>query len=211
MAHRIAAPRVSARLSRAAVLSQDAARLKYVSGAREEALHRLGIETVGDLLLHIPRSYLDFSHASSIEAARIGEVATVVATVDRVSEKHPRPRLSVTEVYLDDETGVMQAAFFKQPWIARDLHPGDRIAVMGKVEFAYGFKQMSGPQYERLDAGASTGTILPVHPVTEGVSRAWMRRIVSGALEAASTFPDPVPARLRAERGLMSLSRALRA
>lgn len=211
MAHRIAAPRVSARLSRAAVLSQDAARLKYVSGAREEALHRLGIETVGDLLLHIPRSYLDFSHASSIEAARIGEVATVVATVDRVSEKHPRPRLSVTEVYLVDETGVMQAAFFKQPWIARDLHPGDRIAVMGKVEFAYGFKQMSGPQYERLDAGASTGTILPVHPVTEGVSRAWMRRIVSGALEAASIFPDPVPARLRAERGLMSLSRALRA
>ena len=44
-------------------LGEDVGRLKYVSGAREEALRRLGIETVGDLLTHIPRRYLDFTHA----------------------------------------------------------------------------------------------------------------------------------------------------
>ncbi len=210
MAERIVAPRASARLERAAVLAQDVSRLKYVSGAREEALRRLGIESVGDLLSHIPRRYLDFSHAYRIEAAPLGEVCTIVATVDRIVEKRPRPRMSVTEVYLADETGVLQVAFFKQPWIARDLAKGDRLAVMGKVEFAYGFKQMSAPHYEKLDAGAATGSILPVHPVGEGISQAWMRRIVSGALEEASTFPDPLPARLRARRGVMSISRALR-
>lgn len=203
-------PAASARLARACLLAEDVSRLKYVSGSREEALRRLGIEHVGDLLLHIPRRYLDFTRAYTIEQAPIGQVCTVVATVDRIVEKRPRPRMVVTEVHLLDDTGVLQAAFFKQPWIAQQIHPGDRLAVMGKVEFAYGFKQMSAPHYERLDASSVRGTILPVHPVSDGISQAWMRRIASGALEQAADFADPLPAALRRRRGLMSLSRALR-
>lgn len=199
-----------ARLLRASALDEDVSRLKYVSGAREEALRRLGIERVGDLLLHIPRRYLDFSHAYTVEDAPLGEVSTIVATVDCVVEKHPRPRLSVVEVSLIDETGVIQAAFFKQPWLARDIKPGDRLALMGKVEFAYGFKQMSSPHFEKLDERAQSGSIMPVHPVGEGISVAWMRRIVSGALERTDGFVDALPARIRARRHLMSISRALR-
>ena len=210
MAGGITVPTASARLARAAVLEQDISRLKYVSGAREEALRRLDIETVGDLLLRIPRRYLDFTHAYTVEMAPLGQVCTVVGTVDRVVTKRPRPRMTVTEVYIADETGIMQVAFFKQPWISRDIVAGDRLAVMGKVEFAYGFKQMSSPHYEKLDAASAGGTILPVHPAGEGISQAWMRRLVSVALEAAGTFSDPLPARLRARRALMSISRALR-
>lgn len=208
---RYAVPRVAGRLLRASMLDEDVARLKYVSGAREEALRRLGVDTVGDLLMRVPRRYLDFSHAYTIEEAPLGQVATVVATVNRVREKHPRPRLSVVEVSLVDGTGVLQVAFFKQPWIARDLSQGDRLAVMGKVEFAYGFKQMSSPHFEKLDERAQSGTIMPVHPVGEGISVAWMRRIVSGALVGVAGLVDALPARLRARRGLMSASAALRA
>ena len=201
----------SERLLRAGALDEDVSRLKYVSGAREEALRRMGIHRVGDLLLHIPRRYLDFSHAYTIEQAPLGDVCTIVATVDRVVEKRPRPRLSVVEVSLLDETGVMQAAFFKQPWLAQQIKPGDRLALMGKVEFAYGFKQMSAPHYEKLDVRAQSGSIMPVHPVSDGISVAWMRRIVSGALERVEGVVDVLPARLRARRHLMSISRALRA
>ena len=207
----LTAPRAASRLARATILMEDVARLKYVSGAREEALRRLGIESVGDLLLHIPRRYLDFTRAYTIEAAPLGEVCTIVATVDKVGNKPTRKRgMTVTEVYLLDDTGALKVAFFKQPWIAQQLARGDRLAVMGKVEFAYGFKQMASPHFEKLDAEGDTGSILPVHPATEGMSPAWMRRIVSGALEAAGVFTDPLPARLRAARGLMSLSRTLR-
>lgn len=209
--HHVTCSAASERLARSDALDEDIARLKYVSGAREEALRRLHIERVGDLLLHIPRRYLDFSHASSIEEAPLGEVCTIVATVDRVVEKRPRPRLSVVEVSLVDDTGVLQVAFFKQPWIAQQLAAGDRLAVMGKVEFAYGFKQMSAPHYEKLDDRAQTGSIVPVHPVSEGISVAWMRRIVSGALERTEGFVDVLPAALRARRGLMSSTRAIRA
>ena len=197
-------------MSRADVLHEDVSRLKYVSGAREEALRRLGIESVGDLLCHIPRRYLDFTHAVDIESAPIGSVSTIVGTVDRVSEKRPRPRLVITEVFLVDETGVLQVAFFKQPWLSRDIKRGDRLAVMGKVEFAYGFKQMSAPLFERLDTNRAAG-IVPVHPVSEGISVAWMRRIASVAVGLSLGAPDPLPAPLRARRRLMSSSMSLRA
>ena len=128
--------RVSERLARSLVLDEDIARLKYVSGKREEALRRLGIESVRDLLYHIPRRYLDFTRAWSIEMAPIGCTCTIVATVDRIVQKQPRPRMQVTEVSLVDETGVLQVAFFRQPWIAQQLKVGDRLAVMGKLEFA---------------------------------------------------------------------------
>ena len=138
MTRAIMTPEASARLSRTGILAQDVSRLKYVSGAREEALRRLGIETVGDLLLHIPRRYLDFTRGYSIETAPLGQVCTIIATVDRVMEKRPRPRLIVTEVMLVDDSGVLRVSFFKQPWIAKQLKPGDRLAVMGKAEVAYG-------------------------------------------------------------------------
>ena len=203
-------PRVSERFAQSNALNEDIARLKYVSGKREEALRRLGIRTVGDLLLHIPHRYLDFTRSWSIEMAPIGTVCTIIATVDRVVQKQPRPRMQVTEVSLVDETGVLQVAFFRQPWIAQQLKQGDRLAVMGKVEFAYGFKQMASPHFEKLEDGRAAGTILPVHYVSDGVSQAWMRRIVSGALEVVANPFDPIPAPLRAKRKLMSNARALR-
>ena len=162
------------------------------------------------LLLHIPHRYLDFTRSWSIEMAPIGAVCTIIATVDRIVQKQPRPRMQVTEVSLVDDTGVLQVAFFRQPWIAQQLKRGDRLAVMGKVEFAYGFKQMASPHFEKLEGGRAAGTILPVHYVSDGVSQAWMRRIVSGALELVGNPFDPIPAPLRAKRKLMSNARALR-
>ncbi|MFR7797234.1 MAG: hypothetical protein ACLU37_03015 [Collinsella sp.] len=93
-------PRVSERFAQSNALDEDIARLKYVSGKREEALRRLGIRTVGDLLLHIPHRYLDFTRSWSIEMAPIGTVCTIIATVDRIVQKQPRPRMQVTEVSL---------------------------------------------------------------------------------------------------------------
>lgn len=205
-----ALPETSPRLQATAVLDEDVSRVKFVSGAREEALRRLGIRTVGDLLRHIPHRYLDFMRAFSIEDAPLGEVCTVTATIDRVSSRRTRSHMSLVEVTLVDDTGALRAVFFKQPWVARDLQSGDRVAVMGKVEFSHGFKEMASPHYEKLDRAAA-GIILPVHPVGEGLSTAWMRRIVSSALEAASGVLDPVPSELRARRRLMSLAAALRA
>ena len=153
----------SLRLAATHLLADDVSRLKYVSGAREEALRRLGIERVGDLLLHVPRRYLDFTHALTIEAAPLGEVATIVAVVDRVTLKRPRPRLTVVEVSLVDETGVLEAAFFKQPWLAQQLAPGyeqwrleRELSLLEMDEDALWrpFRQLSGGEKTKLQLAA---------------------------------------------------------
>lgn len=202
------------RVSRTCALVDDASRLRFVSGTRREALERLGIARVRDLLLHVPRRYLDFTNVTQVARADVGSDATVVVTVDRVRLKRPRPRMQIVEVDALDDTGVIQATFFRQPWIADQLKPGDVVALSGKVTFNYGFKQMKAPFYEVLSsAGEQSGyaRVLPVHPVGEGVTASWMRRIVAAALEDMGDVCDPLPPALVAKRQLMTLARALRA
>lgn len=204
---------VSDRMGCTLALSDSVAHLRYVSEARAEVLARLGITRVRDLLLAVPHRYLDFSHKVDIAHADVGTIVTVVGTVDRVTAKRPRPRLSVVELSVIDSTGVIMATFFKQPWVAEQIHVGDVIALSGKVTFAYGFKQIKSPFYEVLAFAAEKSDysrILPVHHVSEGLTVAWMRRIVSAALADRGNVYDYLPSQLVASRNLMSLSRALR-
>lgn len=202
----------SERVQRTCALSDSVERLRYVKGARAEALRRLGIVRVRDLLLHIPRRYLDFSRVTQIVYADVGSEVTVLGTVDKVELKFPRPHMQIVNLMVVDQTGVIEATFFKQPWIAEQIRKGDTVALSGKITFGYGFKQMKAPFYEVVGGSGSAGyaRVLPVHGVTEGVSVPWMRRIQSAALADVGDVCDPVPARLTSGHGLMTLGRALR-
>ena len=213
MAARPSIPAAAERVQRTCALSDSVSRLRYVSGVREEALRRLGLARVRDLILHVPHRYLDFTRVTKIARADVGTDATIVATVDRVELKRPRPRMQIVELSVMDETGVLVATFFRQPWIAEQVHVGDRVALSGKVEFSYGFKRMKAPFHEVLGPAAGAGgyaRVLPVHPVGEGVTASWMRRIVAAALADVGDVCDWLPAGLVARRGLMTLARALR-
>ena len=216
------APNIGAaaeRLARTRAWDGDVSRLRYASSARAEVLGRMGVRTVRDALLHVPHRYLDFSRVTPIGHADVGSEVTIVAGVDKVTLKRPKPRLQIVEVALVDATGVIMCAFFKQPWLAEQLHVGDVLAVSGKVTFAYGFRQMR-PQFHevvrRADEAAggqdvrSYARILPVHSVSEGLSPAWMRRIASAALADYGDACDHLPAGLVARNRLMTLARALR-
>ena len=201
------------RISRTYGLSNGAATLRYVTGRRKDALERLGLHRVRDVLLHIPHRYLDFTTTTKIGYATLGSDVTVIGTVDAVTLKRPRPRMQIVEVLVLDETGAMRVSFFRQPWVAKQIKKGDVVAFSGTVTFEYGYYQMRSPFFEVLDTGehaASFARILPVHPVGEGVSASWMRRIVSAALSDAGDVCDPVPAELIAKHELMSEARALR-
>ena len=213
MGGRPSIPSAAERVQRTCALSDSVSRLRYVSGAREEALRRLGLARVRDLMLHVPHRYLDFTRVTTIALADVGTDATIVATVDRVELKRPRPRMQIVELSVVDATGVLVATFFRQPWIAEQVHVGDRVALSGKVEFSYGFKRMKAPFHEVLGQAAGAGgyaRVLPVHPVGEGVSASWMRRIVAAALADVGDVCDWLPAGLAAGHGLMTLARALR-
>ncbi|MDO9557019.1 MAG: ATP-dependent DNA helicase RecG [Coriobacteriia bacterium] len=188
--------------------------VRFVDDRKAEALARLDIHTVEDLVRHYPFRYLDLTTTATMVQARPGTEATIVGTVHDIKVKHPRPRLTITEIALVDSTGAVIGVWFNQPYIAQRFRVGERLAFAGRVEIDYGLKQMRTPFVERLDDenGPDTlGRILPVHRTTEGLSTNWMRRLVSEALTLGGDVADPLPVSLRREHGLMSLRHALRA
>ncbi|MCE5191649.1 MAG: ATP-dependent DNA helicase RecG [Actinomycetia bacterium] len=194
--------------------SRPVSDVRLVDTRRAEALTKADIVTVEDLIRHYPFRYLDLSTAGAIRDVPLGDDATVVGIVRDVRVKRPRQRLTITEVAIADDTGVVVGVWFNQPYIAQRVNVDDRVAMAGRLEMDYGLRQMKTPFLERLDAEdgpSALGRILPVHRATEGISTNWMRRLVLESLAMAGDVPDPLPARLRATRDLPSLRHALRA
>ncbi|KAF0208066.1 MAG: ATP-dependent DNA helicase RecG [Actinomycetota bacterium] len=193
---------------------QPVSTLRYVDTRRAEALTRLGIETVGDLARHYPFRYLDLTTASAIRDVPLGADATVLGTVRDVRVKRPRPRLTIIEVAVADETGVVVGVWFNQPYVAQRVKVDDRVAMAGRVEMDFGLRQMKSPFLERMDAAESPkelGRVLPVHRATEGLSTTWMRKLVAEALSEVGELPDSLPSSVRIARGLPPLRWALNA
>lgn len=204
----------SARIEAAAAWDEPVSVVRLVDARRVEALARLGVQCVGDLIRHYPFRYLDLTATANLRSVPVGADATVVGKVHEIKVKRPRPRLTITEVALVDGTGALIGVWFNQPYIEQRFRVGERVAFAGTVTFEFGLKQMRSPFVEKLpdeDRGPEIARILPVHRATEGLSTNWIRRLVTEALAMAGDQPDPLPAGLRIRRGLMPLASALRA
>lgn len=161
------------RIYHTAHLSDSLDKLKGVSTKRQERFAHLGINTVFDLLMCMPRRYLDFTQQVDIAHAAINQTVTIIARVDSIKLTYPKPRLSIFEMFVVDKSAAMRLSFFRQPWLAKKYHVGDVVALSGKVAFSYGFKTMNAPLVEVLTPASSTPASLPAstdvtQPLTQG-------------------------------------------
>lgn len=148
----------SPRLAASCALDAPLGMLPYVTPARAKLFSNLGIHTLRDLMLRIPRRYLDFSRHVSILEAAVNDTVTISCVIDRINLKRPRPHLSIVEMYVTDTIGIMHISFFRQPWLAKAYHVGDVVALLGKVEYSYGFKCMNSPFIELIHAADTRPT-----------------------------------------------------
>lgn len=186
--------------------------VKQISDTRARILYRsFGIKTVRDLLQLYPRRYIDMSCVVPIQRAEIGKSYTIFGTLYEIKQKRPKPRLTLVELSLLDESGLLIVTCFNQPWLTENLHKGQRISVSGKIEFSYGFKRMVNPLVVVHEEGeAETGVVLPVHPSVAKIPRTTMRRLISNALSEIQGLYDPLPLSLRARYRLYSRYQAYR-
>jgi ATP-dependent DNA helicase RecG len=201
------------RPARSAAWADAVTAVRFVDAPRADSLARVGVNTVGDLVRHYPYRYLDLSTQAPLARLPIGQDATAVGVVHEVTVKRPRPRLSVTEVAITDDSGVLVGVWFNQSYMAQRFRAGERVAFAGKVAHMYGLRQMTNPFVERLgESGDASwlGRILPVHHATEGLSTGWVRRLVAEALDQYGDVPDHLPARVRIDRDLVPYATALR-
>jgi ATP-dependent DNA helicase RecG len=184
------------------------------SDPAHEVLERgLGIGSVRELLHHYPRRYIDRSQVAPIRQLRVGQQATVIARVRRVSKRYTRRRQTMITVTLGDGSGYVDILFFNQPWVERQYREGMELAVSGTLAMYRGKLQVQGPEVEVLRGEADTvhtGRITPVHPATEGVTTRTIRELVFRALERLPEIADPLPQEVVEPERLASYDWALR-
>lgn len=179
----------------------------------------LELHTVGQLLHHYPRRYIDRSMVESIRDLKIGQRATVIAIVKNVETRTTRPRpgqrpKTMVTVTFKDPTGAIQLPFFNQPWIARVYQPGMEVALSGIAQMYRGRFQLASPEVEILRGDGDlvhTGRITPIHPAAEGISTKTIRELLWRAFERLPRQPDPMPPDLIEVESLMAWHDAVHA
>ncbi|HEY0260092.1 MAG TPA: ATP-dependent DNA helicase RecG, partial [Lacisediminihabitans sp.] len=180
----------------------------------------LGLTTVGDLLSHYPRRYARRGELTALTALPMDENVTIVAEVIEVRERSMRAkRGSIVEARITDGTGILTLTFFNQAWRARELRPGMRGIFAGKVGDYRGTLQLAHPDYELFETDAEgtsddaarswAETPIPIYPATASVSSWQLQKALAVVLDTLPPLDDPVPAETRAERKLMTYSRAV--
>ena len=171
--------------------------LPGVGPTLKKRLAKLGLERVGDLLDHRPRRYERPAPEKRISDLFGDEEVLIEGEVLRASMRRGRGRLQILTAQVSDGTGQISATWFNQPWLKDKLTPGTRVRLRGQQN-RFGFAVKS---YD-LNGGSATADFAPVYPASEEVSAAKLRELVEAALPFATDRPDPLPAALRAARGL---------
>ncbi len=170
-----------------------------------EALETLGLRTVGDLLMHLPR---ERRVARQIAELRPGEQANVLVEVRSVRSRPVRRRgmKPLVEATVADQTGVMKAVFFNQPWLERRYRPGTRLALYGRYEGRNSFKVSA--HSETTDVGGAVEGVAH-YPASEGITSTQIAELVRAHRDAIADVVEPLPARVRAAERLPDRQAAL--
>ena len=193
-----------------------AARIQTLKGAGpklSEAAAEMGLETLGDVLAHVPHSYRDRAAPRALDDLRIGEEATVEVTVRAARVRPTRRRgLVIVEAEVADDSGPAKAVWFNQAWLVERLKEGTRLLLFGKLDRS-GFRveahEVVGAGEDA--AGIHTTGIVPVHPASERLRAQRLRDWAWQARPLARHAIEPLPAELRARRRLALAGDALAA
>jgi ATP-dependent DNA helicase RecG len=176
-------------------LDQPITVISGVGDKMAEKLARLGVQTLRDALYLLPRRYDDYRRMVPLSKVAPFENYTVIGTIQKVSEQVMRRGLKLLKIEISDGSARLNIQFFNQHWLGRQLKPGMQIVFAGKTELFLGKVVMNNPAWEPVDQKKlHTGGIVPIYPLTKGISARTMRRIMDGVIKQwAGTVPDYLP------------------
>jgi ATP-dependent DNA helicase RecG len=191
--------------------------VQYIKGiGPKRALYfkKIGVETVQDLLFLVPHRYVDYSTVKQIKDLVINDQATVIGRIQVVEAQRTKARGSMIKLVIADDTGALMIRWFNRPDLKKRFQVGDILIASGKITFFRGM-QLVNPLYEKIEDETrdfkTSGTIIPIYPLTEGLSIWDIRRTMRIALDACiDEIAETLPADLRSRRGLMNIADALR-
>ena len=187
--------------------------LKGVGKARAELFASMGITTLYDLISYFPRTYEDRSRIVPISELQVDEPACFRAFVtSNPRTHHIRKGLDLTKLTVADDTARLNLTFFNQTYVAENLEYSREYYFYGTLNGDYMGYQVTNPIFEPVEKpGVLTRRIMPIYPLTAGMSNGLMSRSVQQALEAClEELPELLPGELRARYGLCDAVTAYR-
>ena len=194
-------------------LSSSVTVLPRVTTSLAGRLSRIGVKTIRDLIYMFPRRHNDFGKICKISHLEVNIDQTVMVSVWESREVLLGGRHKATEAIVGDDTGNIRAVWFNQPYLAKRFKPGTRLVLSGRVSIFRSARVLESPEYEILQSDEElihTGRLVPLYPLTEGLTPRTIRRIVKETLDNwYSHIDDSLTETILQRTGLLSLPQAI--
>ena len=184
--------------------------LKGIGPTKAKQFENLNIFTLGDLICHFPRAYEDRTKLIPVEKLEPDVPACFCACVMNTPRTaHIRKGLDITRVQVADTTGRLNLTFFNNKYVSEQLQYGREYIFYGAVSGDFIGYNMTNPVFESLDSQpVTTRRVLPIYPLTAGLSNAAILKAVRQALAICDTPPEIIPESVRQAYGILSADRA---
>jgi ATP-dependent DNA helicase RecG len=202
------------------ILSQPMQFIKGVGPNRAQMLRRLGIETIGDALVLLPRRYEDRTNLKPIRALEVGAQETFEGTILVSGSSRTGRGKRLYEIIVGDATGTIRCLWFQfhEAYMRQRYRTGQRVIVTGEIRinpYSGQRKAVHHPDLEIMEVDEReplhVGRIVPVYPATEGLHQKTLRTVIKRIVdEYAPQVRDCLPPAVRERLQLMMASQALR-
>lgn len=193
-------------------LATPLAQMPSMTAERAERIKKLGLYTARDALFAFPRDYEDFSDLRLVSELVADEPQTVRGVVTEVDSRGGFGRTRVGIIVRDDAGGSIRATWFNQLFMRDKFKSGQRVQLSGKPKAKGQRWEITHPRVAWIDGEDAPDDegLLPVYPLTEGVSQFYMRRLMTDVVERFADVPEEVFSdKLLNEHRLMALREAL--
>ena len=182
------------------LLNDPITKIKGIGEKRAKLFGVMDIFTIEDLLCHFPRDYDDRSDVRKITDLIENEENTFFAFVSSTPETVYFKNLSITKAKLSDETGSVTAVWYNQPFMKNAIRLNEEYIFTGLYKKSKSRKEISSPEFEKASSEEllGGGRIVPIYPITAGLSQKIMRVAIKTALsELKAQLIDFIPADIR--------------
>ncbi len=192
-------------------LSTNIQYLKGVGPKRAYKLRKLGINTIEDLLYYIPRDYEDRTQFKTLRECTVGEKASLeVEILGEPKIIRPRKNLSILKIPIRDISYNGYLVWFNQEYLKDKFFIGEKLVVNGKINRMGGELQIVNPIYEKTGAREKIGRIVPIYPLTEGITNNEIIKLVQSAMEKYLNYVDEfLPQEIINKYDLMGIKEAI--
>jgi len=175
-------------------------------------LKKLGIETLEDLIFHLPFRYEDYSKVVKIAKVKLGQNVTLKGQILQIATRRTfRRKMIITEALIGDDTGAIKAVWFNQPFLTKTFKKNLKVSLAGKVLInESGDFMLSNPLIELQDQNIQTGRIIPVYPETFGLTSKWFRQKILALKKYINSIKDYLSSELLNQFSLLNLTEALK-